>query len=199
MGKLIVKAALSVFICCLIYEFCDIGTGVPFYSGIAAIICLQPEIRNTFRVGLNRTIGTLIGGFTGMAALFIIRAFSVFRLPSLQYLLISLCIVPLMYIAKAIKKNPLSAVLRKNDQRRLLSIAPLVFLAEFMRKSALTNITCVAFLSVTITHGADTSISGFAMNRILDTLIGVFVSFFINLLPMGHQVTTVHHDDIQVE
>ena len=199
MGKLIVKAALSVFICCLIYEFCDIGTGVPFYSGIAAIICLQPEIRNTFRVGLNRTIGTLIGGFTGMAALFIIRAFSVFRLPTLQYLLISLCIVPLMYIAKAIKKNPLSAVLRKNDQRRLLSIAPLVFFAEFMRKSALTNITCVAFLSVTITHGADTSISGFAMNRILDTLIGVFVSFFINLLPMGHQVTTVHHDDIQVE
>lgn len=199
MGKLIVKAALSVFICCLIYEFCDIGTGVPFYSGIAAIICLQPEIRNTFRVGLNRTIGTLIGGFTGMAALFIIRAFSVFRLPTLQYLLISLCIVPLMYIAKAIKKNPLSAVLRKNDQRRLLSIAPLVFLAEFMRKSALTNITCVAFLSVTITHGADTSISGFAMNRILDTLIGVFVSFFINLLPTGHQVTTVHHDDIQVE
>ena len=104
-----------------------------------------------------------------------------------------------MYIAKAIKKNPLSAVLRKNDQRRLLSIAPLVFFADFMRKSALTNITCVAFLSVTITHGADTSISGFAMNRILDTLIGVFVSFFINLLPMGHQVTTVHHDDIQVE
>lgn len=199
MGKLIVKAALSVFICCLIYEFCDIGTGVPFYSGIAAIICLQPEIRNTFRVGLNRTIGTLIGGFTGMAALFVIRAFSIFRLPSLQYLLISLCIVPLMYIAKAIKKNPLSAVLRKNDQRRLLSIAPLVFFSDFMRKSALTNITCVAFLSVTITHGADTSISGFAMNRILDTLIGVFVSFFINLLPMGHQVTTVHHDDIQVE
>ena len=199
MGKLIVKAALSVFICCLIYEFCDIGTGVPFYSGIAAIICLQPEIRNTFRVGLNRTIGTLIGGFTGMAALFVIRAFSIFRLPSLQYLLISLCIVPLMYIAKAIKKNPLSAVLRKNDQRRLLSIAPLVFFADFMRKSALTNITCVAFLSVTITHGADTSISGFAMNRILDTLIGVFVSFFINLLPMGHQVTTVHHNDIQVE
>ncbi len=199
MGKLIVKAALSVFICCLIYEFCDIGTGVPFYSGIAAIICLQPEIKNTFRVGLNRTIGTLIGGFTGMAALFVIRAFSIFRLPSLQYLLISLCIVPLMYIAKAIKKNPLSAVLRKNDSSKLLSIAPLVFLADFMRKSALTNITCVAFLSVTITHGADTSISGFAMNRILDTLIGVFVSFFINLLPMGHRQTAVHHDDIQVE
>ena len=200
MGKLFIKAALSVFICCLIYEFCDIGTGIPFYSGIAAIICLQPEIRNTFRIGMNRTIGTLIGGFTGMVVLFIIRAFSIFRLPSLQYLLISLCIVPLMYIAKTIKKNPLSAVLRKNDTHKLLSIAPLVFLADFMRKSALSNITCVAFLSVTITHGADTSISGFAMNRILDTLIGVFVSFFVNLIPFGHTGTSAEpHDDIHVE
>ena len=69
-----------------------------------------------------------------------------------------------------------------------------------MRKSALSNITCVAFLSVTITHGADTSISGFAMNRILDTLIGVFVSFFVNLIPFGHTGTSAEpHDDIHVE
>ena len=84
MGKLIVKAALSVFICCLIYEFFDIGTGIPFYSGIATIICLQPEIKSTFRVGMNRTIGTLIGGLTGMAVLFIIREFSIFRFPMLS-------------------------------------------------------------------------------------------------------------------
>ncbi len=104
MGKLIVKAALSVFICCLIYEFFDIGTGIPFYSGIATIICLQPEIRSTFRVGMNRTVGTLIGGFTGMAVLFIIREFSIFRLPTLQYLLISFCILPLMISRKPSRK-----------------------------------------------------------------------------------------------
>lgn len=187
MGKLIVKAALSVFVCCLIYEFFDIGTGVPFYSGIAAIICLQPEIKSTFRVGLNRTVGTLIGGLTGMIVLFVIREFAVFRLPTLQYLLISLCILPLMYLAEAVKKHPLSFVLDKPERHNLFSIAPLIFLADFMRKSALTNITCVAFLSVTITHGTDSSISSFAFNRILDTLIGVFVSFFINVIPWGHQ------------
>lgn len=200
MGKLIVKAALSVFICCLIYEFFDIGTGIPFYSGIATIICLQPEIRSTFRVGMNRTVGTLIGGFTGMAVLFIIREFSIFRLPTLQYLLISFCILPLMYIAEAVKKNPLSTILKKRDLKKLLSVAPLFFLADFMRKSALTNITCVAFLSVTITHGADSSISSFALNRILDTLIGVFVSFFINVIPLGHPDKQITRDtDIHVE
>ncbi|MCM1511927.1 MAG: FUSC family protein [Oxalobacter formigenes] len=182
------KAALSVFICCLIYEFFYIGTGVPFYSGIASVICLQPEIKSTFRVGLNRTIGTLIGGLTGMVVLFIIRELSIFRLPALKYLLISLCILPLMYIAEAVKKNRFSAILQKrNDLKKLFSIAPLVFLADFMRKSALTNITCIAFLSVTITHGTDLSIFNFAFNRILDTLIGVFVSFFVNIIPLGRQ------------
>ncbi len=194
-GKLIVKAALSVFICCLIYEFFDIGTGVPFYSGIAAIICLQPEIKSTFRVGLNRTVGTLIGGFTGMAVLFIIREFSIFRFATLQYLLISLCILPLMYIAEAVKKKPFSVLLKKGELKKHLSSAPLVFLADFMRKSALTNITCVAFLSVTITHGTDSSISGFAVNRILDTLIGVFVSFFINIIPLGHHDKSLSRTD----
>ncbi len=69
-----------------------------------------------------------------------------------------------------------------------------------MRKSALTNITCVAFLSVTITHGADSSISSFAFNRILDTLIGVFVSFFINVIPLGHPDKQITRDtDVHVE
>ena len=69
-----------------------------------------------------------------------------------------------------------------------------------MRKSALTNITCVAFLSVTITHGTDPSISNFAFNRIVDTLIGVFVSFFINIIPIGHQEKlNSREEDIHVD
>lgn len=187
MGKLFMKAALSVFICCLIYEFFYIGTGVPFYSGIASVICLQPEIKSTFRVGMNRTVGTLIGGFTGMIVLFIIREISIFHLPTLQYFLISLCIVPLMYIAEAVKKNQFSTIINKRDLKKRFPLVPLVFLADFMRKSALTNITCIAFLSVTITHGTDPSIFNFAFNRILDTLIGVFVSFFVNIIPLGPQ------------
>ena len=199
MGKLIIKAALSVFICCLIYEFFDIGTGIPFYSGIAAIICLQPEIKSTFRIGMNRTIGTLIGGFTGMAILFILREFSLFSFPTLKNFLSSLCIIPLMFLAESFKRGPLSHLLEKARQNNLFSIAPLIVFADFMRKSALTNITCVAFLSVTITHGADSSISGFALNRIFDTLIGVFVSFFVNIIPMGAEANATGRETHDVE
>ena len=199
MGKLIIKAALSVFICCLIYEFFDIGTGIPFYSGIAAIICLQPEIKSTLRIGMNRTIGTLIGGFTGMAILFILREFSLFSFPTLKNFLISLCIIPLMFLAESFKRGSISNMVRKARESKFLKVAPLIVFANFMRKSTLTNITCVAFLSVTITHGADSSISGFALNRIFDTLIGVFVSFFVNFIPMGTEANVTRREMHDVE
>lgn len=148
---------------------------------------------------MNRTIGTLIGGFTGMAILFILREFSLFSFPTLKNFLISLCIIPLMFLAESFKRGPLSHLLEKARQNNLFSIAPLIVFADFMRKSALTNITCVAFLSVTITHGADSSISGFALNRIFDTLIGVFVSFFVNIIPMGAEANATGRETHDVE
>lgn len=184
MGIVIIKAAVSVFICCLIYLFFDIGTGAPFYSAIAAVICVQPEIKSTFRIGLNRTIGTLIGGFTGMAVLFLIRGIDLETHPVWANLLISLCIIPLMYLAEIVKKKPRPHFTDSAEHKNPLAIAPFKYLVDFMRKNALTNITCIAFLSVTITHGTDASISGFAINRMIDTLIGVFVSFFINIIPL---------------
>lgn len=193
MGIVIVKAAISVFICCLIYLFFDIGTGAPFYSSIAAVICLQPEIKSTFRIGLNRTIGTLIGGFTGMFVLFLIRGIELEAYPVFAYLLISFCIIPLMFLAEIVKKPP--HFKHKNDhleEKHAFALAPFKYLVDFMRKNALTNITCIAFLSVTVTHGTDTSISGFALNRMLDTLIGVFVSFFVNIIPIRSKESLKH-------
>ncbi len=198
MGVVIIKAAVSVFICCLIYLFFNIGTGAPFYSAIAAVICVQPEIKSTFRIGLNRTIGTLIGGFTGMAVLFLIRGIDLESRPVWANLLISLCIIPLMYLAEIVKKKPRPHSTDSAEHKNPLAIAPFKYLVEFMRKNALTNITCIAFLSVTITHGADASISGFAINRMIDTLIGVFVSFFINIIPFkSHHPLKEENDETE--
>ena len=193
MGIVIIKAAISVFICCLIYLFFNIGTGAPFYSAIAAVICLQPEIKSTFRIGLNRTIGTLIGGFTGMAVLFLIRGIEMESHPVFAYMLISFCIIPLMYLAEIVKKpHHFKLINLKQEEKHPFALAPFIYLIDFMRKNALTNITCIAFLSVTVTHGTDSSISGFATNRMLDTLIGVFVSFFVNIIPIRSQDTIRH-------
>lgn len=178
MSKVIIRATIGVFICCLLYEFFDIGTGIPFYAGIATVICLQSEIKSTVRVGLNRTIGTLLGGFTGMGILYLTHNYYILGQPILRYGLITLCIIPLMYIANIIRKVRVPIGW---DETSLFP-GTKVFI-DFLKKSTLTNITCIAFLSVTITHGGDVSITEFATNRIMDTLIGVAVSFFINLIP----------------
>ena len=59
-GLRMLKSALAVFLCFLIDTLR--GGGVPFYSAIAAILCMQPDVQGGLRVGLNRVVGTLIGG-----------------------------------------------------------------------------------------------------------------------------------------
>ncbi|GKX68676.1 HAD-IIB family hydrolase [Inconstantimicrobium mannanitabidum] len=143
------KSAIAVFICFLIYLIR--GDGIPFYSAIAAILCMQPYVSNSVKVAKNRTIGTFIGGFCGMIVLIIEKHFIPKSMPMLQYLLISASIVVVIYITILVKKTTAS------------------------------YISCVVFLSVTVSHGLDVSPYAFALNRILDTLIGIAVSLCVNM------------------
>lgn len=150
-GLRILKSALAVFLCFLTDALR--GSGVPFYSAIAAILCMQPDVHGSFRVGLNRVVGTLAGGVYGMGTLCLLRTFLPAGHGLLQYAVISAALVPLMY------------------------------LTVLLKKTSATYITCVVFLSVTVSHGLDLLPYAFALNRILDTLIGIFISLFINWLP----------------
>ena len=66
-GMRIIKSAVAVFLCFLVYLFRQ--DGVPFYSVIAAVLCMQPYVSHSVRVALNRCIGTLIGGVFGTLVL----------------------------------------------------------------------------------------------------------------------------------
>ena len=48
------------------------GEGLPFYSAIAAIICLKSDVEGSREIGKNRIIGTFLGGFCGLIYLLII-------------------------------------------------------------------------------------------------------------------------------
>jgi len=147
-GMRIIKSAIVVFICFLIYAVR--GDGMPFYSAIAGILCMQQYLSNSLKAARNRTIGTIIGGVFGMVILLVDRAFIPEGMIMLQYFLISLAIIPLIYVTILIEKQ------------------------------AVSYIACVVFLSVTVTHGVDVSPFYFTLNRILDTLIGIFVSLGVN-------------------
>ena len=56
-------------------------------------------------------------------------------------------------------------------------------------KSA-SYISCVVFMSITVSHAMDVNPYLFAINRMIDTLIGIFVALFIN----GVHLPNHHHD-----
>ena len=147
-GMRMVKSAIAVFFCFAIYLIR--GDGIPFYSAIAAVLCMQPDVSNSWKVAFNRIVGTLIGGFFGMLVMLFEQRFIPPEFAPAKYLLISVMIIPLIYCSVLVKKPTAS------------------------------YITCVVFMSVTVSHGQDANAYLFALNRILDTLIGIFVSLGVN-------------------
>jgi uncharacterized membrane protein YgaE (UPF0421/DUF939 family) len=71
-----VKTAVAVAICALIFlpfaGFSPTGSSKvtdqigPFYACIAAVVCMQGSVDATWRQGLSRLLGTLIGGLLGL-------------------------------------------------------------------------------------------------------------------------------------
>ena len=57
------KTALAVFICMIIIEIFNMDS--PFYASIAAVICMQSSVFDSFTAGKNRVKGTFIGAVIG--------------------------------------------------------------------------------------------------------------------------------------
>lgn len=129
--------------------------GIVFYSCIAAVLCIQQDVTNSKRVAINRVKGTLLGGFCGMLVLLVEKSFFLNDALWLRYAIISLMIIPIIY----------STVL--------------------LKMTTASYISCVVFMSVTVSHGMDINPYLFAFNRIIDTLIGIFVALALNTLHLG--------------
>lgn len=62
-----------------------------------------------------------------------------------------------------------------------MCIIPLLYVTVVLKKTTASYITCVVFLSITVSHAADVNPYLFALNRMADTLIGIFVSLLVNV------------------
>lgn len=145
------KTVLSVFICFMIDEMRN--TGIPFYSVIASILCIQKTTQDSFKEGKKRFISTILGASLGVFYLSIERLFPLIEIAIVRYLILSLFLIPIIQFS------------------RLLKVENGIFL------------TCVVFLSVTVNHGFDINPIEFAMDRVVDTSIGIGVANIINLIP----------------
>ncbi len=78
-GQRMLKTAVAVFICLMIYCLRGYhGQSMPTEAVITAIICMQPYIRDSREYAVNRLAGTLVGTFWGLLflLLFLVPAVS---------------------------------------------------------------------------------------------------------------------------
>lgn len=156
-GLRMVKTAVAVFICAIIGYW---RGQVPFYSMIAAVICMQASTDESFMMAIDRTIATLIGGLIGLGVLLLLQAIPVQALTPLYYLVVCIMLIPVILVTVLIKKP------------------------------SITYLTCVVFLSVTVTHISNETPAAFAFQRVADTLIGIAVALVINLVIPGGRPKT---------
>jgi len=96
-GMRMIKSAFAVLICFLIHTIRG-AKGDPFYSVIAAILCMQPQVENSRKVAWNRIIGTLVGAFVGTIVLAIEQNCIPYDWFLLRYVIISFSIIPTIYM-----------------------------------------------------------------------------------------------------
>lgn len=122
-----------------------------FFSIIAAVICMQKSTDATIKNSFNRVVGTAIGGAFGVAMLFAETHLHMQRFMPLYLLVVALLLIPIMLLTLAIKKPTMTAF------------------------------TCIVFLSIVINHFTDASPYPYALDRLLDTTIGIIVTLIVNL------------------
>lgn len=148
-GSRIIKSAVGVLLCWGVYLLRG-RTGIPFYSMLAALWCIQPYVAKTRSMALQRTIGTFIGAAFGLITIVLeIYAFNIYDQP-LGFLVVALMIIPVIYTTVLIKRPNAS------------------------------YFSCVVFLSITVIHMTDENPFMFVLNRVLDTFIGIAVGMLVN-------------------
>ena len=126
-----------------------------FFSMIAAVLCMQKSAEKTFTTSFNRIMGTAVGGVFGVVVLFLETELHVQRVMPVYYLIVSLMLIPVILTTIGIKKP------------------------------SVAGFACVVFLSTTVYHVGDADPYTYALNRMLDTVIGIVVALIVNLTMPG--------------
>ncbi len=146
-GMRVIKTVLAVFLC---FVISFLRPSLPFYSAIAAILCMKPSYNDGLDTGKSRMIGTIIGGIFGFLEIVLIKKLGIPVYGLIHYFILSLFLIPIIYTNVNVKSH------------------------------SSTYISCVVFLSIAVAHGNDAAPMLFALNRVIDTFIGIGVSIFVN-------------------
>ena len=90
-----IKTSTAVFLCLLIFQLINRENSIQ--ACIAAVICMQNTVVDSYKKGFQRVIGTIIGGIAGGFVLFIVTSFGnedllIFIIPLGITILIHICV-----------------------------------------------------------------------------------------------------------
>ena len=150
-GQRIFRSMVATWLCFALY-FLRGRSGIPFYSVIAALQCLQPYNKAMGKVAQKRVMGTLVGAFWGLVALLLELELLYEGVPDElpHFLLLGFFVGVVLY----------STVLLKVSEGAYFS--------------------AVVFLSIAVNHIGDANPYLFALRRLLDTVLGVLIAELVN-------------------
>ncbi|NLX63422.1 MAG: hypothetical protein GX022_01375 [Clostridiaceae bacterium] len=125
---------------------------VPIQSTIAAILCIKADRKETVQTAVTRIIGTLLGGAAGVLVLFFFLNSGIKYYSLLFYSILCVLIIPIIYIP--VKLGLPDA----------------------------TALTCITYLVVVMGYTGEITPMQMAVERILDTLLGVIVAVPLNIV-----------------
>lgn len=148
-GLRTIKTVIAVFVCCLIDFFRGV---VPMQSTIAAILCIKADKKDTIQTALTRVIGTILGGATGVLALYFFLNVGIPYYSLLFYFILCILLIPIIYIP--VKLGWPDA----------------------------TALTCIVYVVVAMGYTGELTPVQMAFERTVDTLLGIIVAVPLNAL-----------------
>lgn len=147
-GLRTIKSAISVFLCLLLFP------DMPFFACLTAVICLQDTVSNSIEMGINRGLGTILGGLMGLIFLIFTR-----------------------FISSSFPTDFISSILIYTIIS--IGIIAVIYCCNLINKTGAINIACIVFLGVTTAHAYEDPLH-YALNRTIQTLFGILISILVN-------------------
>lgn len=149
LGMRTIKTVVAVFICLIISYFKDFD---PMNSIVAAIVCMKNNPKLSLNSGIDRIIGTLVGGLYGYLTILIARYLNIKLLGLFYYAYICIMLIPVIYTN------------------------------IYLNTSESVSIAAIVFFSVTVSMALKGDVQPLLLviRRVFETFIGIVVAVFVN-------------------
>lgn len=124
----------------------------PLFAMFSAVLCMQSSTDDTIKNGYNRILATIVGGLFSVSVLAFCGMVSIEEETMLYYAIIAFMMIPI--IATTL----------------------------FLQKPTTTALSCIVFIAVCLSPIDDMTPLVQAVQRTLDTLAGIVVTMFIELI-----------------